>query len=582
MDTIIKSYLDNFINKFGIENELSESKRFEYFSIFSILSDEINSNIDKNDLEEIIMPDGIKGIDGIAITINGRLILNSDEIENFENQNLIVNFYFFQAKTTDNFSDTEVANFLDTIIDFFSDYPQYNNYSEYYRNYIEIYKELKKNIGLIREFNLYCYYITLGTKQLNETSIDYTLKVKENDLKNYSLFSMIDIELIDKSTLISKHKKAIAPLKAKFEFVNKITLSNIPNVDEAYIGFVPFKEFKKLILDEDQNKIKSLFNDNLRDFLGFDNPINKNIKSTLDNGKFSQFSLLNNGITVIAENNSGKGNTLVLENYQIVNGCQTSNVLYECKNIDGIDDVLIPLKVIITKNETLRDEIIVTTNSQSSFTEEQLFAITEFQKTLEDYYNSQKNIDGIYYERRTNQYSGINISRISIIDIKEQLKSFMAMFFEIPHLVSANIGKVISKSKNQFFQKNHSCLPYYISGLLSKKWEILIQSNSEYKEFNKFRYHIFMGIRYLVEDLPFNEKYLENYKSYSIKSEQSRINSYEKLLKVLRNEEILKKYIKQAIEIFQKVDYKRPKSAYSGLITDEYKKLLQDYINSSN
>jgi hypothetical protein len=150
------------------------------------------------------------------------------------------------------------------------------------------------------------------------------------------------------------------------------------------------------------------------------------------------------------------------------------HVLYECRNIEGIDNVLIPLKVIITKDENLRDEIIITTNSQSSFTEEQLFAITQFQKELEDYYISQKDIDGIYYERRTNQYQNINKSKI--VDIKEQLKSFMAMFFDVPHLVSGNIGKVIKQYKDKFFQKDHSPIPYYISGLLSKKWDELIQS----------------------------------------------------------------------------------------------------------
>jgi len=577
MDPIVESYLKNFIDKFNIDNQIQEPKKFEYFSIFSVLSEEVNDSIDNRDLEKIVLPDGTKGLDGIAITINDMLVFNNEELANFVGQRLSINFYFFQVKTSEHFDDTDLGVFLDTVIDFFSEKPKYNINIEEYLNYKEIYSELLKIISSLREVNLSCYYICLGQKQEGETTLNSTIENKRLALSNYNFFSNINISLIDKSTLITKHKKVISPLRSEFKFDNKISLSCINNVDEAYIGFVSFSEFKKLILDEEQTKIKSLFNDNLRDFLGLDNPINNNIKQTLENCKFSEFSLLNNGITVIAESNSGRGNTLVLENYQIVNGCQTSNVLYECKNIEGIDNVLIPLKVIITKDETLRDEIIVTTNSQSSFTEEQLFAITQFQKKLEDYYLSQKEIDGIYYERRTNQYQ--NISKSKIIDIKEQLKSFMAMFFEVPHLVSGNVGKVVKQYRNKFFQKDHSPIPYYISGLLSKKWDELIQVNPDYKKFNKFRYHIFMGFRYLVEDLPFDPRYLINPKQYSIKSENQKINSYDKLLNLLRNGQDLNDYIKKSIEIFEKVDYSRAKAAYSSPITEDYKNKLQEYLN---
>lgn len=577
MDTITKSHLENFIDKLGFNPLISEAEKFEYFSAYTLLSQEINGNLLKSDLETISTGQS-KGVDSIAFCINEKLILNSDEIDNFDNQSLIVDLYFLQSKTSEGFSDSELANFLDVIIDFFSDSPTYN--IPEFENSREIYKKLLKRLGNIRELNLHCFYISLGQKQETVTSIGSTKSIKESALKNYNLFTKIEIELIDKSTLITTHKKAISPLIATIRFDNKIQLTGIKNVDEAYIGFIPFSEFKNLIMDESQMKLKSLFNDNLRDFLGLDNPINQGIKKTLEDKKFNEFSLLNNGVTVLADLNSGKGNTLILENYQIVNGCQTSNVLFECKDIKDIENVLIPLKVVITKDESLRDEIILTTNSQSKFTEEQLFAITQFQKTLEDYYNSNKSIDSIFYERRTNQYSNMAISRNSIIEIKEQLKSFMAMFFDLPHLVAGNIGKVVTQFRNNFFQKEHNPIPYYISGLISTKWDKLLLTDESYKEFNKYRYHIFMGFRYLVEDLQFQESYLKSPKNYSIKLDQRRENSFDKLLSTLRNDDLFKSNINLAIEIFKKCDYNRAKGAYSNPITQEYKKNLQDHINS--
>ncbi|MFA6978789.1 MAG: AIPR family protein [Ignavibacteriaceae bacterium] len=577
MDSITKSHLDNFINKLGFQQDLKESDKFEFFAAYSILSQEINGNLLKSDLENISTGQA-KGVDAIAFCVNEKLILTSDEIENFENQSLLVDVYFFQSKTSEAFSDTELGNFLDVVIDFFCDNPKYNIVE--FENSKEIYKKLLLRLGTIRELKLHCSYISLGQKQEKQTSMDATRELKIEQLRKYNLFATIDIELVDKSTLISKHKKAISPLIASFKFDNKIPLNNITNVDEAYIGFIPFSEFRNLIMDSGQIKLKSLFNDNLRDFLGFDNPINQGIKKTLDSGKFNEFSLLNNGVTVIADLNSGKGNTLILENYQIVNGCQTSNVLFECKDIPNIDNVLIPLKVVITKDENLRDEIILTTNSQSKFTEEQLFAITQFQKTLEDFYSANRGHDGIYYERRTNQYANMVLSRNNIIEIKEQLKSFMAMFYDLPHLVAGNIGKVVLLYKDRFFQKEHVLVPYYLSGLISTKWEKLVQTNEVYKEFNKYRYHIFMGFRYLVEDLQFHEGYLKNPKNYSIKIEQRRENSYDKLLNALRNENVFKEKIDIVIEIFKKSNYDRPKGAYSNPITQDFKKNLHDYINT--
>jgi hypothetical protein len=581
MDSITRSYLDNFIAKLGLDSNLKESIKFEHFCAYTLLSQEINSNLLKTDLETISTGNS-KGVDTIVFCINEKLILNEDEVDNFENQSFNVDAFFLQSKTTEGFSDTELGNFLDVVIDFFADTPKYT--MPEFENAKNIYTKLKNKVSNIRDFNLHCLYISLGQKQEVQTTIDSTKEIKKQSLSKYSLFSGIDINLIDKSALISAHKKAITPLKATFKFESKIPLIGINNVEEAYIGFIPFSEFKNLIMDENQTKIKSLFNDNLRDFLGFDNPINQGIKKTLEDNKFSEFSLLNNGITVIADSNIGKGNTFVLENYQIVNGCQTSNVLFECKNISNIDTVLIPLKVVITKDENLRDEIILTTNSQSKFTEDQLFAITQFQKTLEDYYKSNQHIDNLYYERRTNQFATSAISRDNIIEIREQLKSFMAMFFDLPHLVAGNVGKVVSNHKGKFFQKEHSPIPYYIAGLMSIKWDkLFLQRNDPMKEFNKYRYHIFMGFRYLVEDLPFQSPYLKNIKNYSVKIDDNRrANSYDKLLNSIRDDNIFLSVINDAIDVFKQTDYNRPKGAYSNPITQDYIKLLQDKNNNAS
>jgi hypothetical protein len=575
VDEIVKSYLNGFVEKMGLPNDKDESELFEYFSTYSILSHEVNNIITNSALFEMSTGKS-KGIDAIAFSINNELITNSEKIDTYGKMSITVDVYFFQAKTSNSFDDSELGNFMDAVIDFLSENQQYN--LERMKLSKEIYEKFKTKYRQIEDFRLHCFYVYLGDKQGQGTTLQVTKEKKETILKNLNIFSKIKIDFVDQSTLFTKYKKAINPIEASFQCDNKTPLKNIKNVAEAYIGFLPFSEFKNLIIDDKRDEIKNLFNDNLRDFLGLENSVNDGIKRTIEEGKFTEFSLLNNGITVLADENKGKGNTLILKNYQIVNGCQTSNVLYECRNKIGINDTLIPLKVVITTDSDLRDSIILSTNSQSKFAEEQMSAITKFQETLEDYYRSQKDKDNLYYERRTNQYHSIGINRNDIVEIKEQIKSFMAMFFDMPYIVVGNIGKIIKKHKNKFFTKEHEPLPYYIAGLISKKWDNIFFDGSIYQEFNKYRYHIFMGFRIIVEDITFDEEFLKNPKKYSIKLPNGEKNiCYEKLLNNLRNIDEFKKNIDIVISILKLSDYKKYKGVYSQKITDDFVKNLKEY-----
>jgi len=108
---------------------------------------------------------------------------------------MIVDVYFFQAKTSDSFSDTEAANFLDVVIDFFSDTPAYN-ISEL-ASFREIYLKLLDKLGNVKEFKLHCFYASLGVRQEGESTLLTTLSIKRLALERLDLFTDIKIELVD-------------------------------------------------------------------------------------------------------------------------------------------------------------------------------------------------------------------------------------------------------------------------------------------------------------------------------------------------------------------------------------------------
>ncbi|MDK3122720.1 hypothetical protein EHZ13_15800, partial [Clostridium perfringens] len=170
------------------------------------------------------------------------------------------------------------------------------------------------------------------------------------------------------------------------------------------------REYVKLLLDSETKGIKNVFEDNIRDYLGVENnDVNRNMKERLLGEESQLFGILNNGVTIVADEIKPVGEKFNLINYQVVNGCQTSNVIFE--NIGDLEDknIAIPLKIIATKDEATKNEIIKSTNSQTGLKPEQLDALNSFHRMLEDFYYSKNNlIKGnknkikLYYERRLN------------------------------------------------------------------------------------------------------------------------------------------------------------------------------------
>lgn len=104
------------------------------------------------------------------------------------------------------------------------------------------------------------------------------------------------------------------------------------------------------MLDEEDNLV-SVFEDNVRDFQGTNNDVNNGIEKTLKNEDSDLFSVLNNGVTIVASSISTTGDNFTIRDYQIVNGCQTSNVLFNNRKGDYINNVNIPIKIIATDDD---------------------------------------------------------------------------------------------------------------------------------------------------------------------------------------------------------------------------------------
>lgn len=571
MNQVIKNLIKDFVDS----EEISESdiaKNFENFCIFSVVSIEHRGNFS---IEDISMGN-TEGIDGLAIIVNGSLVTTIEEIEDLVKRNnyLEASYIFIQAKTSNKFDGADISNFFNAIKDFFSEKPTITQANEI-RRAIQLNKKIWEYIPKMIKEQPICniYYITTGKWQ-DDRSLLSRIEKHKSELDNLSLFEKVNFTPCGAKEIQQLYLETKRSTSCKFIFDSSISLPVEKDVEEAYSGIVEFNEFKKIIMDEN-GKMKDVFYENVRNFLGENIAVNIGIENTLKNKEFDIFCLLNNGVTIVADSKVSKGKEFYIENYQIVNGCQTSYVLFENKNLIGIEQINIPLKLIITEDEDIRNKIIVATNSQTAIPKEQLEAFTEFQKDLELYYDYIEPEDAkLFYERRQKQYRNKNVSRPRIVTIREQIKTFTSMFLNQPHLASGYFSKVYNNNKGKMFKESHKFYPYYISSLAMYKLEHLFKTRDLDREYRVARYHILMILRMLItngiENIPrFNSKKMDKY--------------CEKIKNTLLNNNKTKEYFNKSLEILdsiESIDLGDQKTLYTSENTRKLKEKIEQLISN--
>ncbi len=193
----------------------------------------------------------------------------------------------------------------------------------------------------------------------------------------------------------------------------------------------------KLLTDDDSGEIRrSVFEDNVRDFQGADAPVNSRIRETLRSDARDHFPVLNNGVTVVVRDLRVTANTFRLADYQVVNGAQTSNVLFANRDVlAGSDDVLVPTRLIQTDDEDLITAIVTATNSQTQVRVEELNARASAERHVEKFFAATESPRNLLYERRSKQYENKgDVVKARVIDRYTLVRAAAATFSDEPHL----------------------------------------------------------------------------------------------------------------------------------------------------
>ena len=499
MDRITSGLLGEFTKEFELTS-IGEDKQFEHFSTYvKVRKHYSDSTFDPSAL---VTGDGNDtGIDGIAIIVNNNIVDEIDEVDELLSVNgfLDVTFVFIQAERSSNFEGGKIGTFGFGVRDFFGKGTLVKN--DKVSNARAIMNAIFNKSAKFTKGNpnIVMYYVTTGKWQGDHNLISrYESEVNYlRDTGNFRAVSFVPIGADQVQQLYYYSKNAIT---REFLFERKTVIPNITNVTSAYLGFLNAKDFLKIIVDENGDIIESLFYDNVRGYEGY-NDINSEIRETLTSAESDRFVLMNNGVTIIAKGLLTTGDKFTMNDFQIVNGCQTSNVLFDNRNVLS-DTVRIPVRIICTTDEGVAEAVITATNRQTEVKEEQFFALKQFAKKLEAFFKSFDILKRLYYERRAHQYDSSNIEKTRIIPHKDLVRAVGAMFFQEPHRTTRSYKALASRVGRDMFLSTDKAEPYYIAGFALYKLNSAFNTSKLPTTLKIARYHILLTARLLIDAGP--------------------------------------------------------------------------------
>jgi len=587
MDPILKSYFNNFKKSFevpiatpvparGEGNDGDAFERFVNYVLFSL--DYPDMFIGDSELLDFVCVGGSNdtGIDGLGILVNDRLVRSIDEVKEMVQASRKVNveFVFVQSKMGSKFDAEKLGTFGTGVEIFFSDQhlPENSRIKELREIKDFIYSDEKVISKFEKNPKLFLYYVSTAAEPPSE----YFNKRSEwlwKRLTEDFYFESVEISPISGKQLI----KFCRELENKFEVQINVTdifpliVDSKEDIQKAYAFTCKASEFLKILKKEDGSLRRALFSDNVRDYLGSTGAVNTEIEKTILEAP-EMFLLCNNGITVVCTNFEQVRDKLVkIENPQIVNGCQTSNSIFNLRNNANIGKVQLLVRLISTEHLGITNRIVRGTNKQNQVLDEAFEATLPFhQETLEPFFVAYDNDIKIYYERRARQYSNDPlINKTQIVNLRILTQTFVSMFLNAPHDSHRHEAKLLKeyageKGKRKIFRDDHGAYSYYICALTWYMFEKYFREGRIDRRYLAYKAHLYLIFRMSVGVFPpklTKSKGLDTY--------------CDKLLKLLRQDQF-KSHVGKVLDVFDQTQslWTKTRSPFGMKDNKEFTELL--------
>ena len=546
-EPIINARFKKFRESFGLAH-ITDGEAFERYVNSSLLTTHQPEafSADSELLDKICVGGNEDtGIDGIAIKINGLLLKDVDEISDViqRSRKATIEFIFIQSKYKPNFDSNELNSFIAGVRNFLSNTPNLPMNSKV-KEWLKI-KDylLSDDVIIFWENNptVRMYYVAMGKWREHQ----HHLALAETaiaDIKSLNIFETVDVHFVDSEYLKIIIDSNENKFTALMETIGIMELTPVNKVENSCIALCKADEFSKLLTTTEGVIRKSLFDDNVRDFQGH-NTVNSEILETIQIEP-SKFIPLNNGITIVCDDFSSNNRKLKIVNPQIVNGCQTSHVIFIAKQ-KGYDlsEVPVSVKIISTSYDDIANSIVRGTNRQNIVYEEAFEGTKKFHKELESFFNSYIHdfSDKIYYERRSRQYShNPTIKQVQKISIRILTQYFVGMFLNKPHVSHHHEFYLIKEFQNIIYQENQSRLPYFTAAYAFYKLEKLFREHNFYPDLIAYKSQMLMAFRESISG-----------KCPSINNEKLIDEHCHKIIEVLKDEHKLHEQFSKVGRVFK-------------------------------
>lgn len=491
MDRITESLLESFIADEDLQ-ALASNTAFEHFAAFSVLTPKLFEKLTLDDVS--VGDDSTPGIDTVAIMVNGILVPTGDDLDAVLETNgaLEVDFYFIQSKTSPHFDGALIGDFADEVRGFFTS-AEVAQQLRAARDVTD--RLLSSGSRLKRNPHCHLYYVTTG-RWSDDPHLVRKVESAKSRVEDVNIFERVTFTPIDAQRLQRMYRATRNSISVKFTFSTKSTLPRIEGVAQSYLGALPGSEFLKIIADANGDLHRGIFEDNVRDFQGVNNPVNAKMHASIVANP-DRFAVLNNGVTIVAKEGTVLGDEFTLSNFQIVNGCQTANVIYELRG--SLTDLVVPLRIIMTEDEEITTSITAATNSQTQVSKEDLYSLLNFQRLLENFFTTFSDEKKLYYERRSQQYRAVShVPRNRIVTRPQLVKAFASTFLDEPHRATRYYTTLYRTLGDRMFNDDHRLETYYASAVAQFRLEFLLRGALPKGNWRPVRYHILHAARHLA------------------------------------------------------------------------------------
>lgn len=359
-------------------------------------------------------------------------------------------------------------------------------------------------------------YSWIELKTFNLYDIMDAIEIKKKDNKAELRFPINSI--LEHNVSFSGKKNYIA--EVRLSDIVRIT-SNDEAIRERY-DLDDLEEIRPLELDFD------LLFDNVRDYLG-NTKFNKQIVNTIKDD-YINFFIYNNGLTITADNittelkSQNRVVSVLLENFQVVNGGQTLRAIYTYKNmknsdLNNLNDASILVRLLDTNsNHDLTSKISEYTNSQNPIKAMDLRSLDTIQLTIENRLQLEK----IYYARKRGKIL-FDEEEYEFSISMEKVGQLLFAYKGFPEKAGNNKVKIFTDHYDSIFNDDPTLFDRIIKQIEIYREALLLYSDLEYEYYEQKVYYIIF-IKKHMEDWSVKEciqKFEEWITTYEGNSEMS-------------------------------------------------------------